>query len=64
MRDEILHFYERELAFFAGVVAGREKPPPLEEQRTLARTLDAIRRSAAEGREVRLDEIPAANGRA
>jgi len=48
--------YERELAFFAGVVAGSEKPPPLTEQRTLARTLDAARLSADEGREVRLDE--------
>jgi predicted dehydrogenase len=51
--------YERELAFFAAVAAGREKPPPLSEQRTLARTLDAVRFAAAEGREVRLDEIPA-----
>jgi predicted dehydrogenase len=48
--------YERELAFFTGVVAGREKPPPLSEQRTLARTLDAVRHAAGEGREVRLDE--------
>ncbi|HUF88782.1 MAG TPA: Gfo/Idh/MocA family oxidoreductase [Gemmatimonadota bacterium] len=50
--------YERELAFFAGVVAGSEKAPPLAEQRTLARILDAVRRSADEGREVRLDEGP------
>jgi predicted dehydrogenase len=49
--------YERELAFFTGVAAGREKPPPLAEQRTLARTLDAVRRAADEGREVRLDEF-------
>lgn len=48
--------YERELAFFAGVVAGGEKAPPLTEQRTLARVLDAVRRSADEGREVRLDD--------
>ena len=46
--------YERELAFFTGVVAGREKPPSLLEQRVLARTLDAVRTSADEGREVRL----------
>ena len=46
--------YERELAFFTGVAAGREKPPSLIEQRVLARTLDAVRTSADEGREVRL----------
>ena len=54
--------YERELAFFVGVVAGVEKPPPLSEQRTLARTLDAIRLAAAERREVRLDEVPTSSG--
>jgi predicted dehydrogenase len=52
--------YERELAFFAAVVAGSETPPPLGEQRTLARTLDAVRLSAREGREVRIGEDVAA----
>ena len=56
MGNIYMESYERELAFFAGVVAGSEKAPSLVEQRTLARTLDAVRRSADEGREVRLDE--------
>jgi len=51
--------YERELAFFAAVVSGKEKPPPLTEQRTLARTLDAVRLSAREGREVPVGEADA-----
>ena len=51
--------YERELAFFAAVVAGSKTPPPLAEQRTLARTLDAVRLSALEGREVRVGEAEA-----
>jgi predicted dehydrogenase len=51
--------YERELAFFAAVVAGNETPPPLSEQRTLARTLDAVRLSAREGREVQIGESEA-----
>jgi predicted dehydrogenase len=54
--------YERELAFFTGVVAGRERPPPLTEQRTLAQTLDAVRRAAGEGREVRLAEDDSPRG--
>lgn len=44
--------YEREIAFFAEVVAGREKAPPLAEQLVLARTVAAIGRSAESGREV------------
>lgn len=48
--------YEREIAFFAEVVAGREEAPSLEENRELARVLQAIGRSARAGREVALDE--------
>lgn len=44
--------YEREIAFFAEVVTGREEAPALSEQLALARLLDATRRSAAEGCEV------------
>lgn len=51
-RHAYMESYEREIAFFAEVVAGREKAPPLEEQLVLARVLDATRRSASEGREV------------
>ncbi|MDX1661526.1 MAG: Gfo/Idh/MocA family oxidoreductase [Gemmatimonadota bacterium] len=47
--------YEREIAFFAEVVKGRQKAPPLEENRALADVLQAIRRSADEGREVAID---------
>ena len=54
--------YEREIAFFAEVVMGREEAPPLSEQLTLARLLDAIRRSAGEGREVEV--APAGGGSA
>jgi hypothetical protein len=54
--------YERELAFFTGVVAGREKPPSLSEQSVLARTLDAVRAAASEGREVRLATDPSRPG--
>jgi predicted dehydrogenase len=46
--------YEREIAFFAELVAGREEAPPLSEQLSLARVLDAVRRSAREGREVEI----------
>jgi predicted dehydrogenase len=46
--------YEREIAFFAELVAGREEAPPLSEQLALARVLDAVRRSAREGREVEI----------
>ncbi|CAN5341490.1 MAG: Gfo/Idh/MocA family oxidoreductase [Gemmatimonadetes bacterium] len=54
--------YEREIAFFAQIVAGREEAPPLAEQRALARAVAAIQRSASEGREVAvaLVEGPAA----
>jgi len=51
-RQAYMESYEREIAFFAEIVAGREKAPPLEEQLVLARVLDATRRSAREGREV------------
>ncbi|HUP00209.1 MAG TPA: Gfo/Idh/MocA family oxidoreductase [Gemmatimonadota bacterium] len=44
--------YEREIAFFAEVVAGREEAPPLAEHLALSRAVAAIRRSADEGREV------------
>ena len=46
--------YEREIAFFAEVAAGREEAPPLSEQIALSRTVAAIRRSAEEGREIPL----------
>jgi predicted dehydrogenase len=54
--------YEREIAFFGEVVAGREDMPPLEEQLALARAVEAIARSAQEGREVRAVERPAEAG--
>lgn len=44
--------YEREIAFFGEVAAGREEAPPLEEQVALARVLAAIDESAATSREV------------
>lgn len=47
-----LESYEREIAFFAEVVAGREEAPPIAEQVALARVVEAIERSAAESREV------------
>lgn len=53
--------YEREIAFFGEVVAGREEAPLLDEQLTLARVLAAIQRSAAEGREVNLEPAPETN---
>lgn len=53
-RNLYIESYEREIAFFAELVAGREEAPPLAEQLTLARVLDAVRRSAREGREVRI----------
>ena len=54
--------YEREIAFFGEVVAGREDMPPLEEQLALARAVEAIARSAQEGREARVAERPAEAG--
>lgn len=48
--------YEREIAFFGEVVAGREEMPPLDEMLALTRAIEAIERSAREGREVRMDE--------
>jgi predicted dehydrogenase len=54
--------YEREIAFFGEVVAGREEAPPLDEQLTLARALAAIQRSAAEGREVTVESAPETDG--
>jgi predicted dehydrogenase len=52
--------YEREIAFFGEVAAGREETPPLDEQITLARALAAIQRSAGEGREVMVKSAPEA----
>jgi predicted dehydrogenase len=52
--------YEREIAFFGEVAAGREEAPPLDEQLTLARALAAIQRSAGEGREVMVEPAPKA----
>lgn len=51
-RNLYMESYEREIAFFAEVVMGREEAPPLSEQLALARLLDATRRSAEEGCEV------------
>ena len=48
--------YEREIAFFGEVAAGREEMPPLEEMLALARAIEAIQRSAREGREARVGE--------
>jgi predicted dehydrogenase len=53
-----LESYEREIAFFGEVAAGREDMPPLEEQLALARAVEAIGRSAREGREARVAEGP------
>lgn len=52
MGNIYMESYEREIAFFAEVVAGREESPSLEEQLSLTRTLSAIRESAEIGREV------------
>lgn len=52
LRNVYMESYEREIAYFAEVVTGREEPPPLEEHLVLARVLDAVRRSARKGREV------------
>lgn len=54
MANVFMESYEREIAFFAEVASGREEAPPLEENRVLARVLEAIGRSAEEGREVDL----------
>lgn len=61
-RNLYMESYEREIAFFAELAAGREEAPPLSEQLALARVLDAVRRSAREGREVEVaaDGAPAA----
>lgn len=48
--------YEREIAFFGEVVAGREDMPPIEEQLALARAVEAIARSAQQGRESQVAE--------
>ncbi len=58
-RNLYMESYEREIAFFAEVVTGREEAPPLSEQLALARLVDATRRSAEEGREV---EVAPAGG--
>jgi predicted dehydrogenase len=41
-RNVYLESYQREIAFFVEVVAGREDPPPLEEQLRLAQLLEEI----------------------
>ncbi len=50
--NSYIQSYEREIAYFAEVVSGREEAPPLEEQRALVRTLEAIRQAADSGRDV------------
>jgi predicted dehydrogenase len=50
--------YEREIAFFGEVVAGREEMPPLEEQLSLARAVEAIERAARKGREASVGGPP------
>lgn len=52
--------YEREIAFFGEVVAGREEMPSLDEQLALARAVEAIGRSAQEGREAQVERAAAA----
>jgi predicted dehydrogenase len=52
--------YEREIAFFGEVVAGREDMPPIEEQLALARAVEAIARSAEQRRESQVAEPAAA----
>lgn len=59
-----LESYEREIAFFAEVVAGREEMPPLEEQLALARAVEAIARSAEEGREAEVERPAGTTARA
>lgn len=55
MGNIYMESYEREIAFFGEVVAGRAEAPPLAEQLLLARIVEAIARSAESGREVALD---------
>jgi predicted dehydrogenase len=50
-----LESYEREIAFFGEVVAGRAAMPRLEEQLALTRAVEAIGRSAQEEREARVE---------
>ncbi len=52
--------YEREIAYFGEVVAGREEMPPLEEQLALARAVEAVTRSAREGREAEVERAAGA----
>ncbi|MBW3661197.1 MAG: Gfo/Idh/MocA family oxidoreductase [Gemmatimonadetes bacterium] len=52
MGNIYMESYEREIAYFGEVVAGREETPPLEENLVLARAVEAIRRSAETGREI------------
>ncbi|MFN2382881.1 MAG: Gfo/Idh/MocA family protein [Gemmatimonadota bacterium] len=54
MGNIYLESYEREISYFAAVVAGQEEAPPLGEQLSLARVVEALLASAASGREVRL----------
>lgn len=61
MRNIYMESYEREIAFFAEVAGGRAEAPPLSEQLTLARVIEALQRSAREGREVRLTDGSAAS---
>lgn len=51
--------YEREIAFFGELAAGREEMPPLEEMLALARAVEAIERAARAGGEARVEELPA-----
>lgn len=50
--------YEREIGFFGEVAAGRSEAPVLEEQLTLACTIEAIQRSAQQGSEVAVKYPP------
>ena len=45
-RNVYLESYQREIAYFVEVVAGREEPPPLEEQLQLARLVEEIQATA------------------
>lgn len=56
MGNIFVESYQREIAFFAEVVAGREAAPDLDEQLTLARTIAAVERSAMDGREIVITE--------
>ncbi|MFN2432320.1 MAG: Gfo/Idh/MocA family protein [Gemmatimonadota bacterium] len=61
-RSLYLESYQREIAYFVEVVAGREEPPPLDEQLRLVRLLEEIEVASGEMEMVRPEEEPARPG--